>query len=171
MFAVPSADCPEKRSNKEVWVAGATLIVSQGDAPIMLNVECGVPVVSELRVHGYPLLGRPLLPVATLEGCGAADCLWTWTRLSPEGQTADNVLSHEMIYTPTREDLGCCLLVQCQPRIPGTCCTGLPLSVRVGAGKGQAGQKKTKKGSKGSQHGRKVDQATQGEIMSLVLPP
>lgn len=74
-----------------------------------LHVFVDPPLVRDLVVPSYPMVGLPVMPTVVLEN--TQDAAWRWLR-------GEQVLGHERFYVPTASDVGCRLVCECVP-LPG----------------------------------------------------
>lgn len=117
--------------NGLAWPAAALLRVGAEEFEVKLNP----PTVESLSLPGFPLVGYPILPVVALAFAEPAACAWRWLRkpaaaaskggggaaAAPAASAAaagdgwQETGCTDMRYTPSEDDLGCLLCVECTP--------------------------------------------------------
>lgn len=112
--------------NGQAWPQAALLRVGSQVFDVLLNP----PTVETLALPGFPMAGYPVLPVAALAFADQELCKWRWLRKmhsSGKGSSSskdkaaaaagdwEDTGCSSMCYTPTQQDIGYMLRVECTP--------------------------------------------------------
>ncbi|EQC40898.1 hypothetical protein SDRG_01963 [Saprolegnia diclina VS20] len=92
----------------DVLPRAMTLQIQDDVYAIVLNE----PALLALSVTEFDLVvGVPIVPTVELEFCTQTECQWMWTRVSSTSERT--VVGAAFVYTPTSDDVGCRLEVNC----------------------------------------------------------
>ena len=71
--------------------------------------------VEELRVPAVPLIGIPLIALASTRSCAPSDCRFEWSRADGSQGGEGTVVGRSRCYVPTDADTGSVLRVRATP--------------------------------------------------------
>mmetsp|Transcript_90767 Transcript_90767/g.174210 ORF Transcript_90767/g.174210 Transcript_90767/m.174210 type:complete len:507 (-) Transcript_90767:107-1627(-) len=120
-LAVVAARIAKKLQHQDASFLDADGLALEGDCTTLqtgnllkigeytLHVFVNPPLVRDLVVPAYPMVGLPMMPTMALEN--TEEAAWRWLR-------GEQVVGHERFYVPTISDVGCRLVCECVP-LPG----------------------------------------------------
>jgi hypothetical protein len=106
--------------NRDAWKQGRKVTIVRGDAQQVYRIVENPPTVTLLGLDAVPMVGYQIAPRALFEYADADEAAWRWLRRADvSGFGRLEVVSEEESYTPSREDLGAGLVVECVPARKG----------------------------------------------------
>ena len=106
--------------NRDAWKQGCKVTIVRGDARQVYRIVENPPTVTLLGLDAVPMVGYPIVPRALFEYADADEATWRWLRRADvSGFGRLEVVSEEESYTPSREDLGAGLVIECVPARKG----------------------------------------------------
>eukprot|EP00210_Caulerpa_lentillifera_P006924 g6620.t2 len=113
LYASDSKENPlsEILSNEQAWSMGKCLIAGSTEYKVIVNP----PTVEKLEMKDKILVGHPIFPLCTLAFAEEESCQWKWYRQNPTSNEFVELVSENRIYTPSIDEVGSYLQVQCIP--------------------------------------------------------